>query len=236
MSAGRVYLIGGGPGAPDLLTVRGARAISRADVVIWGRTFLMEEAVTEHARPDAELVPWPPATMADILRVYDRARDENLVVARVHSGDPAIFGKLEELDEVRARGVPHEIVPGVTAASAAAAALGRELTTSDAPRALIFAAPGREEEEQQTGPTISELARPGATMAVFMSATRPDELQRELLEGGYGPDTPCAVVHQVSWPQEVVVRCPLHGLAERLEGLDLMTLVLVGPALDGPTP
>ncbi len=230
---GKVYFVGGGPGAPDLLTLRGARAVAAADIVIWGRSFLMEEAVTEHARPEAELLPWPPATMSDILAAYDRARDEGLTVARLHSGDPAIFGKLEEVPEAQARGLAWELVPGVSSVSAAAAALGRELTTPGGPRALILAARPRDA-EACLGEGLPDLAAHGTTMALFMAASDPEALQADLLQGGYPPDAPCAVVHRASWPEQLVLECPLNELAARIRGheLDLLTLVVVGAAPD----
>lgn len=117
---GRVVLIGGGPGAPDLITVRAARILAAADVVIWGRPFAREELVLEHARPDAEIIAWPPATMADVHEAYDRARDEGLLVARLFSGDPALFSRLAtDIQAIEARGLPWEVVPGVTAYAAA---------------------------------------------------------------------------------------------------------------------
>ena len=235
MSAGKVYFVGGGPGAPDLLTLRGARAIAAADVVIWGRSLLMEEVVTEHAPEHAELLPWPPATMAQILATYDRAKEEGLVVARLHAGDPTIYGKVHrEIQEVSARGLPYELVPGVSALGAAAAALGRELTAPGAPRSLILASHG-ERDAPPPGQRVRELARHGATMALFMSAKRPYELADELLQGGYGPDTPCAVVHRASWPEEAVLTCRLDELGDRLSGRE-QTLILVGPALTESAP
>ena len=245
VSRAMVHFVGGGPGAPDLLTVRGARAIAAADVVVWGRSLLMEEAVTEHARPDAELLPWPPLSAEELLAVYDRARDEDLVVARLHSGDPAIFGRIqEETRYVSERGLAYEIVPGVSSLAAAAAALGRELTVAGPPLgeevasaealdALIVARgggrpPGLGVER------VRELARHGATMAVFMAASDPDALQAALLRGGFVPQTPCAVASRLSWPDELVFTCRLDELAERTHGHDLdhRTLALVAPALD----
>ncbi len=238
-----VYFVGGGPGAPDLLTVRGARAIAAADVVIWGRSLLMEAAVTEHARPGAELLPWPPLSADELLAVYDRAQAEELVVARLHSGDPAIFGRIrEETRYVTDRGIPYEVVPGVSSMMAAAAVLGRELTVAGPPlgkevasaetlHALVVARGGSRPPDVER---VAELAHHGTTMAIFMAAAEPEGLQRALLEGGLGPHTPCAVVHRVSWPEELVLRCRLDELAERVarHDLDHQTLLLVGPALE----
>lgn len=241
-----VHFVGGGPGAPDLLTVRGARAIAAADVVVWGRSLLMEQAVTEHARPDAELLPWPPLSADELLAVYDRARQEELAVARIHSGDPAIFGRIqEEIRHVSELGVPYEVVPGVSSVAAAAAALGRELTVAGPPLgeeiasaelldSLVLARGSARSGGDGAAMRVEELARPGATMAIFMAAGNPDELQGALLRGGFAPHAACAVAHRISWPGEVLLRCRLDELADQVRAheLDHLTLVLVGPALE----
>jgi precorrin-4/cobalt-precorrin-4 C11-methyltransferase len=223
MSGGKVWFLGGGPGAPELLTLRAVEAIAAADVVIWGRRLLMEEAITGHARSDAELMPWPPATMAQILETYERARDEGLVVARLYAGDPSVFGKLgEEMGPVRDLGLDYEIVPGVGSLGAAAAALEIELTSAGDSRPLVLA---RE-------PELPDVADSAATLALFMAGAKPRELQTELEERGYGPETPCAVAHRVSWPEQVLFTCSLAELAARVEehGFGRQTLILVGRA------
>jgi precorrin-4/cobalt-precorrin-4 C11-methyltransferase len=216
-----VHFIGGGPGAPDLLTLRAAEIITAADVVIWGANLLMEEAVTRHARADAELVPWPPATMRDLHAIYDRAAAEGLRVARLYAGDPTIFARVhEEIGDVTERGLAYEIVPGVSAVGAAAAAVAWDMTGPlDDQRPLRLVHRGG----------AGANAR-GAT-AVFGAGKEPDELQQRLLEGGYASDTPCAVARRVSFPDESLTVCPLSELADRLreqEGRS-HTLVLVGP-------
>jgi precorrin-4/cobalt-precorrin-4 C11-methyltransferase len=220
-AAAMVHFIGGGPGAPDLLTLRAAEVIAAADVVIWGRNLLMEETVTRHARKDAELVPWPPATMRDLHAVYDRAAAQGLRVARLYAGDPTIFARIhEEVGDVTARGLPYAIVPGVSAVGAAAAALSWDLTGPRddlRPLALVH---------RDVGGCDATAAT-----AVFGAAREPDELQRRLLESGYAPDTQCAVARRVSFPDESLTSCPLSDLADRLrddEG-NRHTLVLVRP-------
>lgn len=232
---GKLWLLGAGPGAADLLTVRAARALAEADVVLWGKALITDAAVEEHARADAELVPWPPAETADVQAVYDRAAQEGLVVARLLWGDPAIFGSVR--DEVRAardRGLDCEVVPGITSLSAAAAAFEIELTAAPrSSRPLILS-------QARGDPVpIRELARHGATLALFMVAERAEELQRELIAGGYEPHARCGLAHRVSWPgDEVVLTCRLDELAATVaeRGLDRHTIILVGPALedDGP--
>jgi precorrin-4/cobalt-precorrin-4 C11-methyltransferase len=228
-----VYFVGGGPGAADLLTVRGARAIAAADMVVWGRNLVMEGAVTEHAREDAELLPWPPLTLDEMVAAYDRVRDERLVLARVHSGDPAIYGTLEEeMGWARERDIPYEVVPGISALSAATAALGRELTGKGSPRPVVIARRGGRVPPAGAEEGSSEAE---SALALFMSRRDPETLEAELLEAGYREATPCAVVHRVSWPDEEILRCPLAGLADRLSEREWghLTLVLVGAWLRG---
>jgi precorrin-4/cobalt-precorrin-4 C11-methyltransferase len=225
----KIWFLGAGPGAADLLTVRAARALAEADVVVWGRSLMADELVSEHARADAELVPWPPAQMADIHATYDRAQSEGLVVARLLWGDPAIYGTLrEEVQEARSRGLDYEVVPGVSAYSAAAAALGIELTRAPmSSRSLVLTTPSAKE-------PVSAWATHGATMAIFMAGNRGEDLQRELLAGGYPPDTGCAVMHRITRDGEVIAPCRLDELAATLVSpdLDRHTLVLVGAALN----
>lgn len=235
--AGKLWFLGAGPGAADLLTVRAARALAEADVVVWGMSLMNDGVVEEHARADAELVPWPPATMADIHAVYDRAAQEGLVVARLLWGDPALFGSVrDEVREARARGLDYEIVPGISAFNAAAAALEIDLTVAPKSSRPLILTQARGEPVR-----IRELARHGATMAIFMIGERAEELERELIAGGYEPGAPCAIAHRLTRTDgvgEVVVTCRLDELAATVAARDLdrNSLVIVGPALeeDGP--
>ncbi|MBA3421769.1 MAG: cobalt-precorrin-4/precorrin-4 C(11)-methyltransferase [Thermoleophilaceae bacterium] len=231
MSGARVYFIGGGPGAADLLTLRGARAIAAADVVVWGRSLVSEEVVTEHARPTAELAPWPPLSADGLLDVYDRARRDGLTVARVYGGDPTIYGWVhEEIASVTERGLPYEVIPGVTSMAAAAAAAGCTLSGG-----MLIVARREGWRPLPPGERIRDYARHGTTMALYMASREPHELQRELTEGGYDPATPCVIVHRTSWPDERILRCPLDELGDRIEAgrLDHQTLVFVGPGTEG---
>ena len=232
--SGRVAFVGAGPGAPDLLTLRAARVLGEADVVVWARS-LVDEAVLGHARPDAELVASDDRTLEDVVAIYARAARDGLRVARVHSGDPTVYGALhEQLEACRRMGLEVEIVPGVSSMGAAAAALGQELTVPDVSQTLILT---RRATRTSMPPNeeLRELAGHGTTMVLFLSVRRPRELQAELLEGGYEAATPCAVVYRASWPDELVVRCPLGELAARIREHRITTqaLVIVGPALDG---
>ncbi len=229
---GKVWFIGAGPGAPDLLTLRGANLISEADIVVWARS-LVHEGVLEHARADARVVESTSITLEAVRGLYEKAVREDLKVARVHSGDPSIYGavmeQIELCDEI---GLEWEMVPGVSSMSASAAAIGRELTIPEVAQSIIITRrasrtpmPGNEE--------IKDFAAHGTTMAIFLSAAKPRPLQQDLLEGGYSPDTPCAVVYRASWPDQKIVRCRLEELADRirLAGFTRQAMILIGPGL-----
>ncbi|HWB71346.1 MAG TPA: precorrin-4 C(11)-methyltransferase, partial [Egibacteraceae bacterium] len=217
----------------DLLTLRGARVIARADVVIWAASLVMAEVVAG-ARPDAQVLDSSGMTLDDLCAVYDRAAAGGLTVARVHSGDPTLYGAIgEQIERCVERGLAWEIVPGVSSLGAAAAALGRELTVPQVAQSVIVtrlasATPMPEGEQ------VRAFAAHATTMALFLSAGRGARLQAELLAGGYPPETPCAVVYRASWPDEALYRCRLDRLAATLRraGLTRHTLVLVGRALD----
>lgn len=233
MRRGKVWFVGAGPGAADLLTLRAARLIAAADVVVWAASLVHPDAVAS-ARPDAEVLDSSTLTLEQVERVYDRAAAEGLTVARVHSGDPALYGAIgEQIAACDARGLDWEIVPGVSSLGAAAAALGRELTVPEVAQSVILTRlptatpmPGNED--------VRAFARHGTTMALFLSAKRGRRLQAELLAGGYPPDTPCAVVYRASWPDQALYRCRLDELAATLRDAKLHkhTLILVGRALE----
>jgi precorrin-4/cobalt-precorrin-4 C11-methyltransferase len=206
--------------------------MARSDIVIWGRPLVTEELVREHSRPGAEIIAWPPATMAELETAYDRAAAGRLTVARLHGGDPAVYARLdEELQRVRSRGLEVEIIPGVTAACAAASALEWELTSEAERLPVVFASgPG----EGALGPAIASAAAGGHGLALYMIRDSGPELQRALLDGGYPPNTRCAIGQRVSWPGERLDRCSLAELGASLEALggEGQTIVLVAAAGD----
>jgi precorrin-4/cobalt-precorrin-4 C11-methyltransferase len=229
---GKVWFIGAGPGAPDLLTLRGARLIGEADVVVWARS-LVNEGVLDHAKPGAQIVESTTIPLEGVHELYERAVAEDLKVARVHSGDPSIYGAvMEQIELCEKLGLGWEIVPGVSSLGAAAAALGRELTVPEVSQSIILTRRASRT-PMPRGEDIRSFAAHGTTMAIFLSAARPRVLQEELLEGGYAPDTPCAVVYRASWPDEQTIWCPLEELADRIRGAGIkrQALILVGPGL-----
>ena len=229
----KVWFIGAGPGAPDLLTIRGAKLIADADVVVWARS-LVHEGVLEHARPNAEIIESTTIPLEGVLELYERAVREDLEIARIHSGDPSLWGAvLEQVEFCEELGLDWEIVPGVSSLGAAAAAIGRELTVPEVAQSVILTRRASRT-PMPNNEDIKAFAAHGTTMAIFLSAARPRLLQEELLEGGYAPDTPCAVVYRASWPDEQVIECRLRELADRIRGAGFtrQALVLVGPGLE----
>lgn len=229
---GKVWFIGAGPGSPDLLTIRGARLISEADVVVWARS-LVHEGVLEHAGSDAEIVESTTIPLEGVGELYGRAVNEDLNVARVHSGDPSLYGAvMEQVELCEVLGLDWEIVPGVSSLGAAAAAIGRELTVPEVSQSVILTRRASRT-PMPAGEDIRSFAAHGTTMAIFLSAAKPRALQEELLEGGYGPETPCAVVYRASWPDEEIVACRLEELADKIRaaGFTRQALILVGPGL-----
>ena len=230
---GRVVFVGAGPGAPDLLTQRGARAIQDADIVIWASS-LVDQRILAHAREDAEIVDSAQLPMEGVLPYYERAAQGKLIVARVHSGDPSLWGAVQEqLEQCHKLGVGTEIVPGVSSFTAVAARIQRELTIPEVAQSVILTRLGGGKTPMPPGEQVKEFARHGTTMALFLSAARSGQLQEELLQGGYPPDTPCVVAYQVTWPDELIVHTTLDTLAATVKQRRLWkhTLVLIGPAL-----
>lgn len=221
MTGGLVQFVGCGPGAADLLTLRAARAIAEADVIVWSASLLEAAVVRAHARAGAEILAWPPATEREILDLYARAAGDGLRVVRLKGGDPTLFGALEpELAAVRRSGLSWEIVPGVSSLGAAAAALGWEVARAGAP--LLLSAAG----------DLAGGVPAGAGAAVFGAGRSSTEIERVLLEQGLAPDTPCAVAIDVSRRGEIVEVCELRSVGETIDdlGRGALTLVIAAPA------
>lgn len=229
----KVTFVGAGPGAADLLTVRGAQAIADADVVIWAAS-LVHEGVLAHAQADAQILDSSAVTLEEMLERYRLAVDRGEHVVRLHSGDPSLYGAMQEqIDAVEEVGLPWQIIPGVSSLGAAAAALGRELTVPEVAQSVIvtrFAT----RTPMPAGENLRAFAAHRTTLALFLSAARPRRVQEELLVGGYPPSTPCAVVYRATWPDERVLRCRLGDLGRTVRdaGLTKHALILVGRALE----
>ncbi|MBC7375006.1 MAG: precorrin-4 C(11)-methyltransferase [Frankiales bacterium] len=231
---GRVSFVGAGPGAADLITLRGAKRIAEADIVIWAAS-LVHEDVLQHVRADAIVVNSAEHSMEGITHHYERAAAENLLVARIHSGDPALWGGTQEQWELcRRLGLSTEVIPGVSSFTAVAAIVQRELTIPEIAQSVVLTRLEGGKTPMPSGETVRSFAEHGTTMALFLSAARTKQLQDELLAAGtYDENTPCVVAYAATWPDELVFECTLGELAEKVKEHKLYkhTMVLVGPAL-----
>lgn len=231
-----ISFVGAGPGAPDLLTLRGAARLGAADIVVWASSLVPEPLLT-FTRAGAKIHDSATMTLEDVLAVYARATEDTIIV-RLHSGDPSLYGAIhEQITWCLANERSWEIVPGVSSLAAAAAAVGRELTIPGVSQSVVVTRlAGRTQASMPKAESVAAFAAHRATMAVFLSAARPVELQHEL-EAGYPPATPAVIVIRASWPDEEIIRTTVGELATELEasGATMTTLVLVGDALgDGP--
>lgn len=231
--SGEVVFVGAGPGAADLITLRGARVIAEADIVIWASS-LVDPAIVANTKPGALVVDSASKSLEDLVPLFQRAHDDGLLVARVHTGDPSIYGATAEQRRVCDRiGIPHRTIPGVSAFSAAAARMDAEITIPEVSQTLILTRLEGGRTPMPDRETVRGFAAHGVTMALYLSAARNKALQDELLAGGYPPATPCIVGYRVSWPDEMMLRCRLDALSATMREHKLWkhTVVLVGPAL-----
>jgi precorrin-4/cobalt-precorrin-4 C11-methyltransferase len=232
MSSGKVYFVGGGPGDPELLTLRAYRIIGQADVIIYTGS-LLDHGLFANARTSAEVYDSAGLHLEQLVELMvDRARKGKLV-ARVHSGDPSVFGAVhEQMVALESAGVSYEVVPGVCSAFAAAAALGQELTVPELAQTVILTrAEGRT--PMPAGQRLRELSSHRATIAIFLSATLIDRVVEEL-RAGYPLETPVAVVANASQPSQRIVRGTLEDIAAKSKtaGIRAQAMILVGDALD----
>lgn len=230
-----ISFLGSGPGAADLLTVRAMRRLAAADVVVWASSLVPAEVLT-WCRPDAVFHDSAGMTLEDVLAVYEDHPEA--VIVRLHSGDLSIFSSItEQIHWCEQRGREWEIVPGVGSLAAACALAGVELTAPAISQSVVLTrlGGGRAAASMPPGESIAALARAGMTMAIYLSAARPEELRAELLADGegYPPDTPVAVVAKASWPDEVLLWTTVGGIPDTLAGTGIRTaaLILVGDVL-----
>ncbi|TQR83285.1 precorrin-4 C(11)-methyltransferase [Mycobacterium hodleri] len=228
-----VYFIGAGPGAADLITVRGERLLKRCPVCLYAGS-IMPDDLLALCPPDARVVDTGPLTLEQIIGELTDAHAAGLDVARLHSGDPSIYSALaEQCRRLDAAGVDYEVVPGVPAFAAAAAALGRELTVPGVAQTVTLTRVATLSTAMPPGEDLRALSQPGATLVLHLAAAQVDAIVPELIAGGYTSETPCAVVAFASWPQETVLRCSLGELAERVHaaGVTRTAVIVVGDVL-----
>lgn len=230
-----ISFVGAGPGADDLITLRGARRLADADIVIWASS-LIPESMLDHCRAGATLHDSATMTLEDVLAVFEANPDEMIV--RLHSGDPSVYGAIQEqIDWCHEHERFFEVVPGVTSVSGAAAEIRRELTIPKRGQALVYTRlAGRTSASMREHEDVKSFAPNGTTMAVFLSGARPDELQEELLVEGsrYTADTPAVVLVRATWPDQQIVHTTVGGVAAAIRGTGatMTLLVLVGDVLE----
>jgi precorrin-4/cobalt-precorrin-4 C11-methyltransferase len=227
----RVYIIGAGPGDPKLLTLRGAELIESCPVVLYTGSLVPREVI-QRARPDAKVLDSSGMTLDEIIAVIVEARDADQDVARVHTGDPMIFGSTaEQIRQLSALGIACEIIPGVSSFTAAAAAIGKELTLPELSQTIILT---RAEGRTPVPDTqkLEDLAKHQATLALFLSITLLGQVVKSLIPA-YGDDCPIAVVHKASWPDQVVVTGTLSDIQEKVRSakISATAMILVGRVL-----
>lgn len=232
--SGHVTFIGAGPGAADLITIRGAKAIADADIVIWASSLVAPEMISEHVTEGTEVYDSLEMSLEDQIAVYERAAAKGLKVARVHSGDTSLYGAIgEQIARLTETGCTYEIIPGVSAFGAGAAAFGLELTVPEVSQSIVLTRMATRT-PMPANESIENFAAIGTTMVLFLSVKRGKALQAQLLAGGqYTEDTPVAIGYRITWPDEELRRCRLGDLATTLRdlGQTRTVLIMVGPAL-----
>ncbi|WP_029009421.1 precorrin-4 C(11)-methyltransferase [Azospirillum halopraeferens] len=228
-----VHFIGAGPGAPDLLTIRGRDLIAACPVCLYAGSLVPRE-ILAHAPPGARIVDTAPMTLDTIVAEFERAHAAGQDVARLHSGDLSVYSALgEQTRRLRALGIPYTITPGVPAFAAAAAALGRELTLPEVGQTVILTRTEGRASAMPANETLEVLGASGATLAIHLSIHVLDRMAERLLPL-YGADCPVAVVYRASWPDERVVTGTLATIAGQVAAapMERTALILVGPVLE----
>lgn len=224
-----VNFVGAGCGAADLITVRGARLLSEADVIIYAGSLVNPELL-EYARDCCEIHNSAFMTLDEVICVMAEAERDGKKTVRLHTGDPCIYGAIrEQMDRLDKLNIPYEICPGVSSFCGAAAALKAEYTLPDISQTVIITRiAGRTPVPEKE--SIRSLSAHGATMVVFLSAGMLEELSHELIEGGYLPESPAAIVYKASWQDEKICRCTVEKLAETAEknGIRKTALICIG--------
>lgn len=227
-----VYFVGAGPGAADLITVRGQKLLTEADVIIYAGSLVNREHL-EIAKKGCLIYDSASMTLEEVIAVMTEAEAAGKMTVRLHTGDPSIYGAIrEQMDLLEASGIPYDVVPGVSSCFGAAAALRAEYTLPDISQTVIITrmagrTPVPEKEE------ISLLAAHQATMVIFLSTGLLEPLKERLLAGGYREDTPAAIVYKATWPDEKVFRGTVDTLPQMAKdnGITKTALILVGDFL-----
>jgi len=228
----KVHFIGAGPGDPELITVKGARLLGEAGVVIYAGSLVDRELVRCHA-PQAEVYDSAAMTLEETTAAIAEGILAGQNVVRLHTGDPSIYGAIQEqMVELDRLGIAYEVVPGVTSAFAAAAALKQELTLPEVSQTVILTRLERKTPVPERE-ALREIAKIGATLVIYLSVTMIDRVVEELLQGAYTAETPAAVVYRASWPDEQTLEGTLADIAGKVRNAEIgkQALILVGDVL-----
>ena len=227
-----IHFVGAGSGAEDLITLRGARHLEEADVVIYAGS-LVNPALLKRCRPGCEIHDSASMTLEEVLAVMDGAEAAGKTTVRLHTGDPSIYGAIrEQMDALDRKGYAYDVTPGVSSFCGAAAALRAEYTLPNVSQTVIITrCAGRTPVPERE--SIRALAAHGATMVLFLSTGLTAKVQEELLAGGVSADTPAAVVYKATWPDERILRCTVATLHESVaaSGITKTALIVVGRCL-----
>lgn len=224
-----VHFVGAGSGAVDLITVRGAKLLEEADVVIYAGSLVNPELL-RYCKEGCEIYDSAKMTLEQVIAVIQKSEAAKKTTVRLHTGDSSIFGAVrEQFDELARLGIAYDVCPGVSSFCGAAASLKAEYTLPDVSQTVIITrSAGRT--PVPDGQSIRELAAHQATMVLFLSTSLTEKLQAELLSGGYPGETPVAVVYKATWPEEKIFRCTVDTLHKTVteNGLTKTSLIIVG--------
>jgi len=227
-----VHFIGAGPGAPDLITVRGLKLIQAAPVILYAGS-LVPEAVIAEAPSDALILDTAPMHLDQIIEEMQKAHADGKDVARVHSGDPSLYGAVaEQMRKLDALGIDYEVTPGVSAYAATSAALKKELTLPDVAQTVILTRTAVRSSSMPNGEDLDTLGKTGATLAIHLSVNNLAHVQRTLIPH-YGEDCPVVVAYRVTWPDEMFIYGKLGDIREKVKasGITRTALIMVGRVL-----
>lgn len=228
----QVYIVGAGAGDPELITVKGHKLLQRADVIIYAGS-LVNPALLDFAKEGAEIHDSASMTLPAVIETIEKAVAKGLMVVRLHTGDPSIYGAIQEqMDALKKKNIDFEVVPGVSSFLATAAALKQEYTLPGISQTVIITrnegrTPVPEREK------LRSLAAHQATMCIFLSITMLSDVVKELIAGGYAPDTPIAIVQRASWPEQKIVRATLETIVAEIadKGIDRTAMIVVSRCL-----
>lgn len=227
-----VHIVGAGSGAPDLITVRGQRLLEEADVIIYAGS-LVNPQLLNWAKREAKVYDSAKMTLEEVCQVMEQAEKEGLSTVRLHTGDPCLYGAIrEQMDWMEEHGISYDICPGVSSFCGAAAALEMEYTLPDVSQSVVITRmAGRTPVPERE--SIRSFAAHRATMVIFLSAGMLKQLSAQLIEGGYAPDTPAAIVYKATWPEEKKVYCTVETLADEAAaaGISKTALIVVGDSV-----